>query len=248
MAISNDATATLGVNVHSQQRRMFAIFDVLFAAFFLMCLAPIILLAAAAIYLESGHPVFFSQIRLGRNGQPFWLYKLRKFNDRKLTIGGALTVENDPRLTRVGWFLERTKLDELPQLWNILKGEMSVVGPRPETPHFADCFKEYGQLFDYRPGIFGPVQAMFRNESGLHRAGRDPEEFYRTVLFPAKARIDLAYYPRRTVYQDVVWIILGILAVMGCSRVPQMDRNTVQEMENWVRRRALNGIWPRQVL
>ena len=93
-----------------------------------------------AIRIDSRGPILYSQMRIGQGGRPFRLYKFRKFHHQAPVAGGALTVANDPRLTRVGWFLERTKLDELPQLWNIVRGEMSVVGPRPETPHFADCF------------------------------------------------------------------------------------------------------------
>ena len=114
-----------------------AVFDVLFSGACLVCLAPIVLLIAMAIRIDSRGPILYSQMRIGQGGRPFRLYKFRKFHHQAPVAGGALTVANDPRLTRVGWFLERTKLDELPQLWNIVRGEMSVVVPRPETPHFA---------------------------------------------------------------------------------------------------------------
>jgi lipopolysaccharide/colanic/teichoic acid biosynthesis glycosyltransferase len=192
-------------------------------------------LAAIAVLLESGRPIFFTQIRVGQNGRQFRLYKFRKFHEHARGGGGALTLRDDPRLTKVGRLLERTKLDELPQVWNVLKGDMSVVGPRPESLHFADCFAQYSQLLNYKPGIFGPTQAIFRNEGELHAANPDPERYYRGVLFPAKARIDLAYYPKRTAIRDIGWTVLGLLAVLGMARVPQMGTNTVQEMEDWVR-------------
>jgi lipopolysaccharide/colanic/teichoic acid biosynthesis glycosyltransferase len=212
-----------------------AVFDMLLVTACLIILMPVMALASLAVLLESGRPIIFTQIRLGRNGKPFRLYKFRKFHERDAGGGGALTLENDPRLSKVGWILERTKLDELPQLWNVLKGEMSLVGPRPESLHFADCFTEYSCLLDYRPGIFGPTQTIFRNEGALHRVTVDPDTFYRNVLFPAKARIDLAYYPIRTVTRDLGWMAQSVLAVIGLARIPQIDRNTVQEIEDWIR-------------
>jgi lipopolysaccharide/colanic/teichoic acid biosynthesis glycosyltransferase len=209
--------------------------DLALAVACLIVLGPVMALAAIAVLLESGRPIFFTQIRFGQHGRRFRLHKFRKFRGHAKGGGGALTLKDDPRLTKVGRLLERTKLDELPQVWNVLKGDMSVVGPRPESLHFADCFEQYGQLLNYKPGLFGPAQAIFRNEGALHAANVNPETFYRTVLFPAKARIDLAYYPTRTVTRDIGWTALGLLAVFGLARVPQMGTNTVQEMEDWVR-------------
>jgi lipopolysaccharide/colanic/teichoic acid biosynthesis glycosyltransferase len=205
-------------------------FDVVAAAAGLVVLAPFMLAVAIAIRLGSPGPALFRQLRLGRDGRPFYLYKFRKFEDRA-DSGRAVTLKNDPRMTRIGRLLERTKLDELPQLWNILIGDMSLVGPRPETLNFADCFREgYQRVLDYTPGLFGPSQAMFRNESGLYPADRDPEEFYRAVLFPTKARIDLVYFSRRSILSDIRWIIRGILAVLR-----DKDLKRVEDTENWLR-------------
>jgi lipopolysaccharide/colanic/teichoic acid biosynthesis glycosyltransferase len=182
---------------------------------------PLIVLIVALIYLDTGRPILFSQIRLGRGGRRFRLYKFRKFHEKGRADGRPLTVGNDTRLTRVGKLLLRTKLDELPQLWNILKGEMSVVGPRPETPEFSDCFRDsYRKVLDYKPGIFGPSQVFFRNEGSLYPSDRDPERFYRDVLFPLKAQIDLDYFPHRTMMGDLAWIVRAMLAVFGSSSLP----------------------------
>jgi lipopolysaccharide/colanic/teichoic acid biosynthesis glycosyltransferase len=240
MTINNDTPRASRLEAYSSGKRALIVFDMLFGGLCLVCLAPIMFVIAAAICVDSGRPILFSQMRLGRGGRLFRLYKFRKFHhhmsDHVPVISSALTVENDPRLTRIGWLLERTKLDELPQLWNVLQGAMSVVGPRPETPHFEDCFAgRYRKILEYKPGIFGPAQAMFRNEAALHRENHDPEIFYRTVLFPAKAQIDLAYYPSRTIRRDIVWIVTGVLAVFGWSRLPELGRSTVGEMEDWVR-------------
>jgi hypothetical protein len=114
-------------------------------------------------------------------------------------------------MTQVGKVLERTKLDELPQLCNILKGDMSFVGPRPESIHLADLLKrEYEKVLDFIPGIFGPNQVKFRNESLLYPPEEDPEQFYRRVLFQQKAENDLAYFPQATMTGDLFWIFKGL--------------------------------------
>jgi lipopolysaccharide/colanic/teichoic acid biosynthesis glycosyltransferase len=236
MISNGQAGAASGLRAHAARTRFRRVFDVLVAGAGLLCLAPILVVIAVAICLDSRGPILYSQIRLGQGGRAFRLYKFRKFHHDAPAAGGALTARNDPRLTRVGWFLERSKFDELPQLWNIARGDMSVVGPRPETPHFADCFAAgYAAVLDHKPGIFGPAQAMSRNEGTLYREGCDPEVLYRTVLFPAKARIDLAYYPTRTMLRDLGWIIAGILAVLGWSRLPQVAGSTAGELDHRVR-------------
>lgn len=190
------------------------LFDVVTALAGILCFLPVLIPVIVAIKLDSPGPVFFSQPRLGQHGRLFRLYKFRKFRDG--SGGRAVTLKNDERMTRVGRFLERTKIDEVPQLWNVLKGDMAIVGPRPETLDFADCFQgSFRAVLDHRPGIFGPNQVYFRNEGALFPATADPQEFYVTVLFPAKARADLHYFPRRTLAQDALWVIRGLLAVFG---------------------------------
>ena len=173
-------------------------------------------LVVVAILLESGRPILFCQLRLGRNGQPFRIYKFRKFYPTCGSDGAGVTVKGDSRMTPLGYWLERTKLDELPQLWNIFVGEMSFVGPRPESIKFADCFDDrYREVLAHTPGIFGPNQVFFRSERELYPADEDPEAFYRQVLFPMKADIDLAYFSSRSLLQDVGWIVRGVLAVLN---------------------------------
>ena len=186
------------------------------AAAALLLLAPSLLLIAVAIRLEDGGPVLFAQQRVGQGGGLFALYKFRKFRARGSLPASPLTSTNDPRLSRLGRFLEATKLDELPQFWNVLIGDMSLVGPRPETPHFGDCFHgSCRELLRYKPGIFGPSQAVFRREGALHAAAADPEQHYRAVLFPMKARLDLAYCAQRSVGRDIAWVGRCVLAILG---------------------------------
>lgn len=181
--------------------------DILIAAAALAATAPLLILIAVAIRLDSPGPLLYSQPRLGRGGRRFRLFKFRKFHDRACNAR-AVTLKNDSRMTKVGRWLERTKLDELPQFWNVLVGDMAVVGPRPESVAFADCFEgPFKDVLDYTPGLFGPSQVVFRNESSLYPANEDPHDFYRAVLFPTKARIDLAYFRRRTLAGDLRWIL-----------------------------------------
>jgi lipopolysaccharide/colanic/teichoic acid biosynthesis glycosyltransferase len=213
-------------------RRMLDVGMVLAALIFL---TPLMALIALAIRVESRGPLFFSQVRLGHRGQHFRLYKFRKFHERRDPHERAVTLANDARLTCVGKLLMQTKLDELPQLWNVLKGDMSMVGPRPETLDFAECFHDaYQQVLDFKPGIFGPNQVFFRNEGALYPADCDAERFYRDVLFPLKARVDLAYFPYRNVYLDSAWIARGTIAVFGLSPFPAKGSSWIEGVEGWI--------------
>jgi len=214
-------------------------FDGVLAALGLLLLSPLMVAIAVAILIEDGRPVCYSQVRLGEGGRHFRLHKFRKFRRAGVLNARAVTLDQDERLTSVGRLLARTKLDELPQLWNILSGEMSIVGPRPESLAFADCFDgQFRKVLHFRPGIFGPNQIFFRNEGRLFQEGGDPEAFYRQVLFPLKARADLAYFPHRTPEGDLAWIIRGVSAVLGLRLFPGRHPDPINEAENWIRRNA----------
>ena len=181
------------------------------AAIGLLIALPFGLLIAIAIYIETPGSVIFSQTRLGLHGKYFKMHKFRKFPLNWKTAGPGVTVSGDARMTRVGKLLERSKLDELPQLWNILVGEMSFVGPRPESTRYEDLFTgHYRQVLNYLPGIFGPNQIAYRNESELYPADEDAEEFYRRELFPKKADNDITYFREATVLKDIKQIGQGI--------------------------------------
>ncbi|MCF6100424.1 sugar transferase [Mesorhizobium muleiense] len=200
----------------SNNERLARLFDIGFAALGLIVLSPVIAIASIAILVETGRPILFSQSRLGRNGRPFAMLKLRKFRPDASDCHLPLTMMADERMSRFGRVLAITKLDELPQLINILRGEMAVVGPRPESLELAYCFTNSSlPLLAYKPGIFGPSQWVFRNESALFPLNVDPVEFYRQILFPLKARIDLSYYAERTLTTDMKWVVLCSLAVAG---------------------------------
>ena len=182
----------------------------------LVIFSPLMLVIAAAIYLESGWPVLFAQYRIGQHGRPFRILKFRKFTTANGSSGMPLTLQDDARLTRVGRILRVAKFDELPQLWNVLKGQMSIVGPRPESLAFSGCFCDgFEAVLQFKPGIFGPSQAAFRAESEFYPSAADLDSFYKNVLFPLKALIDLKYYPNRTIFSDLVWIGASVLATLG---------------------------------
>jgi lipopolysaccharide/colanic/teichoic acid biosynthesis glycosyltransferase len=209
--------------------------DVVIAAISLILAAPFILIIALVIVADTPGPVFFSQPRLGRHGRHFRLHKFRKFRNDVGPGGRDVTLRGDPRLTRIGRLLERTKMDELPQLWNVLTGDMSIVGPRPESLAFGDCFiGPFQRVLDHTPGLFGPSQVAFRHEGRLFPPDRDPHEFYRTILFPLKAHIDLTYFPRRTLRSDIGWMVRGILAVAGMGAVRDQCPQSVAELQAWL--------------
>jgi lipopolysaccharide/colanic/teichoic acid biosynthesis glycosyltransferase len=185
-------------------------FDIALALTGLIIGAPILGLVALAVWIDTPGPAIFAQERMGRRGARFRMYKYRKFPLR-MRGGANVTVAGDARMTWVGAFIERTKLDELPQLWNVLRGDMTFVGPRPESPAYAGLFEgKYGKLLDYTPGIFGPCQVFYRNESALYPPGEDPDRFYREKLFPEKAERDLEYFARADMASDMMWVAKGL--------------------------------------
>jgi lipopolysaccharide/colanic/teichoic acid biosynthesis glycosyltransferase len=206
--------------------------DAVSAGVGLLFAGPIMMLIALSIWIEDGRPIFFSQTRLGRHGRKFRIHKFRKFHKRSEVTNRAVTINGDDRMGRVGRFLERTKLDELPQLWNIFKGDMTIVGPRAESEAFAECFiGNYLRILHYTPGLFGPNQYLFRNEKRLYPQAQDPERFYREVLFPLKANIDLLYFADRTTRSDIGWILRGGLATIGLRMSPPKRLNGQLERE-----------------
>jgi lipopolysaccharide/colanic/teichoic acid biosynthesis glycosyltransferase len=168
-------------------------FDLVVAASGLVLLSWLIAAVLVAATIDTRTFGFFRQERVGRGGKVFRIVKIRSMRiDGSITT--SVTTTRDPRITRLGRFWRRTKLDELPQLWNVLRGEMSLVGPRPEVPGFADLLTGTDALIlTIRPGITGPATLHFREEERLLALQDDPEEYNRTVLFPAKVQMNLEY-------------------------------------------------------
>jgi lipopolysaccharide/colanic/teichoic acid biosynthesis glycosyltransferase len=190
------------------------------AALGLAASLPVLAAAAAAIRLTSRGPVFFRHTRVGRGGRTFALLKLRTMADRP--GGPEVTSADDTRITRVGALLRRTKLDEIPQLWNVLRGEMSLVGPRPESPRYVDpADPRWMRVLAVRPGLTDPASIRFRHEERLLASvPEDRELFYRTVLLPAKLELSGAYLARRTWRSDVAVLARTLARVADLGADP----------------------------
>jgi lipopolysaccharide/colanic/teichoic acid biosynthesis glycosyltransferase len=157
-------------------------------------LAPLLALAALAIKIDSSGPVFFRQERIGVNFTPFSIFKFRTMVADAPARGGPITVGEDPRITRVGRLLRKSKLDELPQLLNVLLGDMSLVGPRPEVPRYVDEFREqFAEILTVRPGLTDLASLKFIDEAELLAKAPDPERAYREVVLPEKLALAREY-------------------------------------------------------
>jgi lipopolysaccharide/colanic/teichoic acid biosynthesis glycosyltransferase len=177
----------------------------------LFCLP--MLLIAAMVRLSSPGPALFKQQRVGRGGRRFTLLKFRSM--KPADSGPQVTAEGDARITPIGKLLRRTKLDELPQLLNVLRGEMSLVGPRPEVERYVQHYTpEQKRLLEVRPGITGAAQIAYRDEEALLSTAHNVEELYVQEILPAKAALDLAYLAQRTVLTDTAVLLKTIAALL----------------------------------
>jgi lipopolysaccharide/colanic/teichoic acid biosynthesis glycosyltransferase len=170
----------------------------------LFVLWPVLLIVALLIKLDDGGSVFFRQERVGRAGRAFRVWKFRTMVPDAERRGGALTVGDDPRTTRVGRWLRDSKVDELPQLFNVLAGEMSLVGPRPEVPRYVARYSaDQRRVLDLVPGITDPASIAYSRESELLARAADPERYYVTAVMPDKIRINLTYAAHANRWTDL---------------------------------------------
>ncbi len=189
------------------------LFDIVCAALGLLVLSPVLLVCALLVGLTSPGGVLFRQERIGKDGVPFTIYKFRSM--RKDNAGLKISTSRDTRITPVGRVLRKTKLDELPQLWNVLKGDMSFVGPRPEVREYTDLYTpEQRQVLLLRPGITGLASIRYRNENELLTASDDPNRTYIEEIMPAKLALDLEYIPRACVSYDIKLILETLVTVV----------------------------------
>lgn len=194
-------------------------FDLVAASAGLLVLSPLLLAVAAAVALSSRGPVLFRQERVGKGGRTFRMLKFRTMHVGAERAGGPLTVGADPRVTPLGAFLRRFKLDELPQLVNVVAGDMSLVGPRPEVPRYVARYDErQRRVLAVRPGITDPASVAYRNENELLSGASDPEATYLRDILPAKLEMNLAYLERRSMSADVRVILRTLARVFGLRR------------------------------
>ena len=184
------------------------LFDILVSGIGLICLSPLLLIVAIWIKLDSPGPVFYRQVRVGRYNKDFRIFKFRSMrigSDKGslVTIGGR-----DPRITRSGYFIRKFKIDELPQLINVLIGDMSLVGPRPEVRHYVNYWTvEQMHVLDVRPGITDPASIKYRNENELLAQAEYPEKYYIEVIMQEKIKLYLEYTEKSSFWYDIKLII-----------------------------------------
>ena len=191
------------------------LFDILLSGLGLLIISPLFLIVAIWIKLDSPGPIFYRQVRVGRYNKDFRIFKFRSMrigSDKGslVTIGGR-----DPRITRSGYFIRKFKIDELPQLINVLVGDMSLVGPRPEVRHYVNYWtEEQMHVLDVRPGITDPASIKFRNENELLAQAENPEKYYIEVIMQEKIKLYLDYVKKNSLWYDIklifqtFWVII----------------------------------------
>jgi lipopolysaccharide/colanic/teichoic acid biosynthesis glycosyltransferase len=193
-------------------------FDIMCSFTGLIVLSPLFAVAAISIKIDSKGPVFFLQERMGRNFRPFRIIKFRTMAAGAERAGSLITVSGDSRITRLGHILRKYKIDELPQLINVLKGDMSLVGPRPEVKKYVELFRtDYGRLLTVRPGITDPASLRYSDEEGILLLSANWEEDYVKRILPAKIRLSSAYVDNHGVVTDIKLILKTILRAAGAD-------------------------------
>ena len=189
-------------------------FDLVASALGILILSPLLLFIAVWIKLDSKGPVFYRGARVGRFGKTFRIFKYRTMVMNADKIGGSSTPDDDPRLTRIGKLLRRYKLDELPQLLNVVSGEMSLVGPRPQVQWAVDLYtQEEREVLTVRPGITDYASVHFPNEGEILKGSVDPDKDYMEKIHPKKMRLSLEYVRSRSFWVDIKIILQTIVAV-----------------------------------
>lgn len=193
------------------------IFDIIVSLVGLVLLLPAFVVIAVLIKLDSRGPIFFRQERIGKGLQPFRIYKFRTMVADASHRGGLITFGDDPRITKVGWILRKAKLDELPQLINVLIGDMSLVGPRPEVRRYVELFREdYQQILAVRPGITDLASLRYRDEATILGQATNPEEEYVKRILPDKIALAKQYCWQSSLLFDLGVIMKTIAKLCGC--------------------------------
>ena len=198
-------------------KKMF--FDIIFSGIGLLLLSPLLIIASGIILISDGCPIFFRQIRVGKNGDDFILNKFRTMRVIRGAASGTFDVGDKSRITKIGAFLRKTKLDELPQLWNVFKGDMSLVGPRPEVRKWVEAYPErWAKVLTVKPGITDPASIYYRNEEELLAQAADPVVCYRDQVLPHKLDLYEEYVRTKTFWGDIFLIFKTIMLVLFPKR------------------------------
>lgn len=205
--------------------------DIVFSGLALLVLSPLLVPIALALRLTGEGEVFFIQQRVGRGGQPFGLYKFATMLKNSPNLGtGTVTVKNDPRVLPLGRFLRKTKINELPQLLNIFKGDMSIIGPRPQTQRCFDAFpaRSQAEIIKVRPGLSGIGSIVFRDEEEMMHASKEPERFYDEVIMPYKGALEEWYVAHQGLWTYLAaifvtaWVVLFPESRLAWRVFPQL--------------------------
>ena len=188
--------------------------DMIMSFLGLFSFSPLLLTVSFLIKREDGGPVFYRGLRVGRNGKPFKIFKFRSMVLNAEQIGGPSTSDDDPRITRIGKLIRKYKLDELPQLINVLKGDMSIVGPRPEVQHYVDMYTEEEKaILTVRPGITDWASIWNPDEGAILAGSADPEKTYMEKIRPEKIRLQMEYVKNRSFLLDLKIVIETIMKI-----------------------------------
>ena len=202
------------------------LFDILASSSGLILCSPLLVIISAWIKLDSPGPVFYRGKRAGRGGKPFYIFKFRSMVTDAEKIGGPSTSDDDPRVTRSGRVIRRFKLDELSQLINVLLGQVSLVGPRPEVvDKMEDLKDEYKKILEFRPGITDWASIWNSDEGGVLKGSPDPDEAYERILRPTKLRLQLYYCNTRNLAMDMKIIVYTILRIVRKEWIPKELRD-----------------------
>lgn len=190
------------------------LFDIFFSALGIIICIPFFIIAAILVKLDSSGPIIFTQERIGKDFKPFKIYKFRTMKKVGEQDGPKITIKGDNRITGIGRLLRKYKIDELPQLFNVLKGDMSFVGPRPEISEYVNLFKTaYEKLLSIRPGITDPASICYSNEEILLSGSDNWEENYRKIVLPEKIKLSLQYVDNHNIITDLRLIVKTILKI-----------------------------------
>ncbi len=197
---------------------MVRLLDLVFSITAAVILSPVFLIIAVIIKIDSAGPVFFIQERIGKNFKPFRLYKFRTMHNYS-GDGSLITIgSRDPRVTHIGYYLRKFKLDELPQLINVIKADMSIVGPRPEVRKYVELYtEEQKRVLMVKPGITDYASIEFRNENELLSGIENPDEYYIKIIMPEKLKLNIQYLRDRSIKQYMRIIFLTIFKLFGPS-------------------------------
>ena len=187
-------------------------FDIICSGLGIIVLSPVLIIIAILIKKGSDGPVFFKQIRVGEKGRNFEILKYRTMVVDAEKLGRQITVGNDNRITKIGGFLRKYKLDELPQLFNVFKGDMSLVGPRPEVPRYVELYnEEQRKVLEVKPGITDLASIQYRDENALLGTAEDPDDMYINTIMPDKLALNLEYIRKSNIFFDIYIIINTII-------------------------------------